>query len=172
MVRMGQRRLELGGSEVGDLSSETMFKEAVDRAAADIAKYGWHIVAVQDDDMVSPGFLYTVGLWETYQHPELLLYAPQWDPSPMAGNITSIVGRIAGGESFVAGSRYPGPFRSFSGAFRRVDPAHYGEHFGVAGAYYQSFDFPALQLFWPDRNDKFPWEAGFESVPAQPLLDQ
>lgn len=53
------------------------------------------MVAVLDEDGTANGFLYTVGLWRTYQHPEILLLSPQWDPQGMAGPLTALVERIA-----------------------------------------------------------------------------
>jgi hypothetical protein len=29
--------------------------------------------------------------------------------------------------------------------------------------FYEGVDFPALQMFWPDREGRFPWDKGFPS---------
>lgn len=37
-----------------------------------------------------------------------------------------------------------------------------GDYFNVAKTFYGQADFKAVQLFWPDRSGKFPWEEGFD----------
>ena len=40
---------------------------------ADIATYGWHVVKVLEDDE-GPAFAFTIGLWQRFQHPELIVF--------------------------------------------------------------------------------------------------
>lgn len=55
-----------------------------------------------------------------------------------------------------------------------VDNRNIDDYFGAALNYYDTTKFPAFQLVWTDRNDKFPWETDFEEefVYKQPLLDR
>jgi hypothetical protein len=48
------------------------------------------------------------------------------------------------------------------------------DYFRLAIRYYDSENFPELQLIWTDRKNKFPWEQGFEEefIYKQPLLDR
>jgi hypothetical protein len=156
--------------ETAEVSPEVI--EAIARAEADIEKFGWHLLAVSGDG--APGFLYTIGLWRTHKHPELLLFAPGEDPSGMAGRLEEIVKRIAGGEKLSAGKKIEGGFGKHSGAVREIRQEWYPSYLGFAGAIYGDWEFPALQVFWPDQAGRFPWHPGFDAELAryQPLLDQ
>jgi hypothetical protein len=39
---------------------------------ADIATYGWHVIKVLEDDE-GPGFAFTIGLYQRFEHPELIV---------------------------------------------------------------------------------------------------
>src|SRR5215203_1751788 len=116
---------------------EALGRAAVERARKDVEAFGWHVVLVSGGG--DPGFLFTIGLWKTYGHPEILLFAPAEDPRGMAGRIQAVAERAKEGEAFAPETLY---------------------------------DFPVLQLFWPDEDGRFPWEAGFAPLlfPFQPLL--
>jgi len=145
---------------------------AVERARADVEKFGWHFLLISGEG--SPGFLYTIGLWETYKHPEIILFAPEEDPRGMAGRLTAIVKQVEAGTVFEDGKEYPEMFGKYSGAVRRVHPQWYIPFLGTAAAVYMSFDFPAVQVFWPDADGRFPWKSGFnpELFSLQPILSE
>lgn len=144
----------------------------VTKARADIEKFGWHVVAVKGEG--APGFLYTIGLWETYKKPEILIFAPAEDPSGSARNLAAIVERVIQGEELKSGETLPNAFGKFPGAVRDVLPQWFPSFLGIAGAHYGNFDFPAVQVYWPDPNGLFPWKSGFaaELFPHQPLLNE
>lgn len=146
--------------------------ETVAKARADIKEFGWHVVAVQNDER--PGVLYTVGLWESYRHPEILVFAPSQDPMTIAKNLSVLASRVAKGESVKHGDVLEGAFGKFPGAIRNVHPKWHPGFLGTAGGVYGHFDFPAVQLFWPDSTGLFPWQSGFNSDISvyQPLLEQ
>lgn len=149
---------------------ESLGNEAVERAKRDVKRVGWHMVAVRGEGS-SPGFVFTIGLWKSYHHPELLLFAPG-DPLEVSGRVAAMAKRIAAGETFAAGKTYDGLFGKFSGALRKVNSSWYVEFVGTAMAFYQTDDFPVLQVVWPDKEALFPWQSGFDPnlFGAQPLL--
>ena len=153
-------------------SKQTQIAEAVTRAKADIARVGWHIVLVEGED--TPGFLYTVGLWQSYQHPELLIVAPGKEASGFAGNISELGKRVAAGEVLTPKVPIDKAFAKFDGVAREIHKTLRPRYFGVAEAVYEGRDYPALQVFWPDRQSRYPWESQADSklFSAQPLLDQ
>jgi hypothetical protein len=57
-------------------------------------------------------------------------------------------------------------------AFVRVDKAHYRDFLGYARWYYRGDDFETLQVVWPDKEDRLPWEKGVARWMAerQPVL--
>ena len=53
------------------------YNEAIESTiSADIEKYGCHIVLVEADDYL-PSFAYSIGLFQTYHHPEVIWVV--WD---------------------------------------------------------------------------------------------
>lgn len=55
-----------------------------------------------------------------------------------------------------------------------LDPRNIKDYFGYAIWYNETTDFPALQLVWTDRYDRYPWDAEFEEEYRyrQPLIDR
>ena len=54
--------------------------------------------------------------------------------------------------------------------FRPVDPKWIGHLMGWAVWYNGGTDFPVLQAVYPDRENRFPEEAGFDEAFRQPLI--
>ncbi len=162
----GQDRSDMQQIEIESIG------QAVEQAKQDVEKFGWHLLAItgQGD---SPGFVFTIGLWKTYRHPDLILFAPG-DPREIAGRLNAVAKRVAAGEVFAEGKAYEGLFGKFSGSLRPVRRSRYVEFLGIAPAFYGSYDFPVLQLFWSDEQGLFPWQGGFEPgwFGAQPLLGE
>jgi len=160
------------GNPHDDGAAQDAVAAAVARARADVEKFGWHVVALKGEGEL--GFLYTVGLWQTYKHPELLVFAASEDPSPFLGFVAKLANRIAEGETLRIGGTVEGAFGDLAGATRAVLPRWLLSFVGIAAVYYGNVDFPVTQLYWPDRAGLFPWQSGFDAdlFAAQPLLDQ
>lgn len=149
-----------------------LMQKAVAKAKADIQKFGWHILMVKGDG--TPGFMYTVGLWQSYKKPEILLFAPAEDPSGLQGTFAGIVKRVIQGEALKSGVVISKAFKNHDGAVQNVLPSWFPSFLGTAGAVYGNFDFPAVQLYWPDQRGLFPWQSGFDPdlFRFQPILYQ
>jgi uncharacterized protein YbdZ (MbtH family) len=145
---------------------------AIDKAKADILKFGWHVVAVRGQG--GPGFLFTIGLWKSYKHPEILLFAPSEDPSGALKPFTALVKRVAAGETLKSGEVLGKAFKDHDGAVRDVLPQWFPSFLGTAGGVYGNWDFPVVQLYWPDKAGRFPWQSGFDPrlFSFQPVLYQ
>lgn len=145
----------------------------IDELRQKVKAAGWQVILVPGEGE-APGFLFTIGLWQIYNHPEVLLFAPSSDPRDMGGSIQRLVERVRAGERFEPGKSHEGFFNQYPGRFREIDRRWYPEFLGTAGGYYESFDFPALQLFWPDRQGRFPWESEFNRslFSLQPILSE
>lgn len=152
---------------------QSLGEATLEKVRRDVQIFGWHLLLVTGG-VGEPAFLFTIGLWESFRHPEIILFVPSNDPQDMAGNLQAVVNRIQQGESFQTGRDSEGLFGHFPGAFRPVAKLWYPLFLGTAMAYYGGDGFPALQLFWPDPESRFPWEEGFASglMPFQPLLHQ
>lgn len=148
-------------------------RQAVEVARRDIEKRGWHLVAIlgEDDDS---GFVYTIGLWQTYRHPELIVFAHARDPTRIAPHLEALVDRIVKGERFALGLPHAGFFGKYPGTLRAVLPQWFPSYLGIAGGCYEAFDFPAWQVFWPDSEHRFPWQGGYAAdlFRFQPILSE
>jgi len=137
----------------------------------DIATHGWHVVMIEATDYL-PGFAYTVGLWKNYQHPELISFGLS---VKTLHSILNIGGDIAkSGQQFSINKSYDEFFESSPTQILKVDKRNIADYFGYAIWFYNQEAFPALQLVWTDRNNKFPWDSGYEKEfeHKQPLLDR
>ena len=75
-----------------------------------IKKYGWHVQHILGEGK-SPRFSYTIGLYQTYKHPELVIVGLRHEI--MDTMIRSVVNRIKAGEQFEDGGRYGGILQGF-----------------------------------------------------------
>jgi hypothetical protein len=138
---------------------------------SDVAKYGFHVGVISGDGY-SPTFAYTIGLYKTYGYPELICFG--LNPDLMHSMFW------AGKELF---DKQPNPdlsigYPDFIGDFDvrllPVDKARYADYLGYAGWFYESWEFPVLQIVWPDKQALYPWEEAFNPnwKAGQPLLDR
>ena len=145
--------------------------EAEARILRDVAEHGFH-VALFNGDGYSPGFAYTIGLFKTYGYPELicfglgleLLHSVLWSGKELLDQQNPP--NLATG--------HPDFLEGFDVCLLKVDSACYPDYFGYAGWFYDNWDFPALQIVWPDKQALFPWQDGFNPnwQFSQPLLDR
>jgi hypothetical protein len=136
-----------------------------------IEKYGCHLVLIEPDNYL-PGFVYSIGLYKNFGHPEIICFGLKTEV--MGAILNHACDLIKDGEALGGGKPYPGFLQDYEIQFLPVDKEYYPDYLGYVGWFYASFDFPVLQLVWPDKHQKFPWEQEFN--PAwkfkQPLLDR
>jgi hypothetical protein len=136
---------------------------------ADVATYGWHVMNVLEAKD-SPPFSYTIGLHHSYSHPELIILGL---PDEVAHPTLNIAGEaIKTGKRYLVGELYDEFLESYKTTFRAVPLRQYPPYLGFARWFYDGDTFPALQLVYPDRFGRWPWNpevsAGF--LQAQPVL--
>lgn len=139
---------------------------------ANVAKYGWSATAVTPED-AHPGFLYTTGLGATFRHPEIIVFGLD---ASLAHRICScIVADLRDGKRYDA----PGEYQGLLDAPIAVRPVHASQlimYFGDTMGFYRqrgaAGDFTAVQLFWPDREGRFPFDPRCDVavMNAQPRL--
>jgi hypothetical protein len=118
-----------------------------------IARYGWSITMVPEDEE-GPGFAYTVGLWQGFGHPELLV---QGLPLEVMFAVLNIAGeRIRSGERLSAGYIDRDLLEEAACGYRAIAASKHGEYMGAAIRHYGHGDFEALQLIWPDQQFRLP----------------
>jgi hypothetical protein len=136
---------------------------------ADVTTYGWHVMHVMADS-TGPGWSFSIGLFHTFGHPELLVFGL---PSNIAQPIINDLGsRIRSGAAFAHGVTDSDVLQHHAVHFVTVPPSAFGSHLGYAVWFYGQHQFPSLQIVWPDRTGLFPWQRGFDvSLHAlQPVL--
>lgn len=139
------------------------------RVCADIARHGWH-AALVPPEAGTPGWAFSIGLFERFGHPELVVFGPDL---PLLGQLLNQLGaRIRDGARCEAGSERSDVLAGQIVAFREVSPKWVEIFLGNAAWHYRSRQFPALQGFWPDPAGHFPWDPDCDPQwrEEQPLL--
>jgi len=137
-----------------------------------IEEYGCHLALLSPTDYL-PGFAYSIGLYQKFQHPELICFG--LDQNVLGAVLNHARDLIQGGERLVPGVEYSGFLEGSPIRFIEVDPSYYPNYVGYGCWYYdRSMDFPLYQLVWPDKQIHFPWDDAFNPnwKRKQPLLDR
>jgi hypothetical protein len=143
--------------------------EGIDQKVLDgVAKYGWFVMKVLEQGD-NPGWAYSIGLYKSFAHPEVLVFG--LDVDTMHSIINTIGEEVRRGKTFAIERNYSDLVESYPCTFKPVQGIWY-PFLGFAQWFYDGDDFPVLQCFWPDFDSLFPWQTGFnEKFSAdQPLL--
>jgi hypothetical protein len=133
----------------------------LDRQVLDtVAREGWMVLAIEGDNE-GPEYAFSVGLFHTLGHPEVVLMGQR--PAVAQDLINDLGARIRDGAKFEAGQHYEEIASNFPLAFVAVDTDHYRPYLGYARWFYRGNGFPALQCVWPDKKGLFPWEEGYDA---------
>jgi hypothetical protein len=122
---------------------------------ADIKKHGHHIIHVLDEGE-QPNFSYTIGLFETYQLPEIIIIGLKQDLQQVLLN--NLAYDYKQGIRFVSGKLYGDILDDYQCLLLEVDKKHYEEYFGLAMDHYQGENFPVMQLIWPTPSNLYPFD--------------
>jgi hypothetical protein len=139
------------------------------RVVEHVREFGWHAAGVLADDRV-PGWGYSVGLWHSYRIPEVSVFGL---PADTCMAIVNVVGRMArDGTALAAEQWLDGVVDGFPVALREVRGEWFPDLFGQATGFYRRPPLPMLQICWPDREGRFPWDPGVQEAcrRSQPLL--
>ena len=133
-----------------------------------IADYGLSVLHVHEEPG-SPGFAYSIGLWETFGHPEILIIGLRREQGH--GIINACADLIRAGTVFREGERYSDVLKGYAVEFLEIAPDYHPTYLGSAIRFYGK-RVPALQIVYPDRDGRFPWDEGTDGMfhEAQPLL--
>jgi hypothetical protein len=139
------------------------------RVRADIAHYGWHVGKVEGDER-APSWAFTIGLFESFGHAELVVFGLDLETGHRLLNQVGLL--VKRGHVFRDGERSEGILADHNVAFRSVAAPWHPVFLGNVAWFYQRADTPALQCFWPDAGGRHPWDAGFDASlrVLQPLL--
>jgi hypothetical protein len=124
-----------------------------------IRKHGWFDMHVAGDKE-GPGFSYTTGFWLGVRHPELIIFGTKNDTAHSI--FWDAFRDVKEGTRLATGGRIDGLFGNHPAYAFRVAERHYGEYLGWSRWFYGGDDFPCLQIVWPDRSSRFPWQRGYD----------
>src|SRR3954452_20280855 len=132
-----------------------------------IAESGYHLTYVRED----PPYCYSVGLAQTWDHPELLLYGLSYEDS--ATVLAALADAVRRGARLAHGV-VDSETLNRTVTFLEIPKDEYYGRLVVTIEVYGHVDFSALQVVTPDGKGRFPWQRGCERrvVEAQPLLGQ
>jgi hypothetical protein len=138
-------------------AAEADWDAAERKLVADVRRHGWAVVRIAAE-FARPGWAFTVGLWHTFRSPEVAMFGLSDADMPHWLN--------AVGEEARAG-RPPRPRERRAGILERAPvtwvPVHdswYPELFGWMLWFFREPPLPVVQLVWPDREGRFPWDEG------------
>jgi hypothetical protein len=134
-------------------------------------QYGWFVNRIAEDAS-GPGFAYSFGLYEEFAHPEIIIFGLAEET--MHRLINDVGKQVRSGAKYSAGDQTSDLLKGYTCAFGTVNPLQYCKTCTWTVWFYESNRFPALQLFWPDKRNRFPWEPEFDEQlrDRQPDLSQ
>jgi hypothetical protein len=133
----------------------------------DIEKYGLQVMHVFGDEL-GPGFSYSIGLFESYNHPEVIIIGLRQDL--MHQLINNMANDIKNGKVYQPLNYYPDILDDFKCYIVSVDNYNYNEYVGMAQNHYNSDSFPLIQCIYPTTKGIYPWEKEWPQNTSQPIL--
>jgi hypothetical protein len=128
------------------------------RVRSDVQEFGWHCLSVNPRKGESgEAFTYTIGLTETFGHPEIMIFGLNNKTSH--GILSDCVQMIRDGATLQPDVEYSDVLGGgYKVTFKRVRTECLSEYFGAAVRFYGSKTFSGLVLFWPNKEHLFPWQ--------------
>jgi Domain of unknown function (DUF4262) len=128
-----------------------------------------HVMKVLETP-ATPGWAYSVGLYRSFGHAEILVFGQ--DPDLMHFMINTIGEGVQAGKSFAVDETYGDLIDAYRCTLKPVRLKWYAAFMGFASWFYEGDDYPVLQCFWPDFENHYPWDFNFDPqlTWAQPLL--
>jgi len=135
-----------------------------------VKRYGWQVQMVVDPEGDTSTFAYTIGVRETLRHAEIICFGLK--PEVMHAVLNHVGRRIREQGELLENRDYDEFLESYPVRFKKVHPSHFPDYVGWAMWFNKYKPFDVLQLFWTDKEGRFPWEVGFNPawVGIQPFL--
>jgi hypothetical protein len=140
--------------------------EQDERTISHIEEFGCSVVSVAGSDH-GLGWSYTIGVYDTSGAPDLITVGLPANTAHFAHN--EAAKQLRAGVDLTRG-RYGDLIGAVDCEFRPVDPKWVRHLMNWAVWYYDGADFPVLQAVYPDLENRFPEEEGFDKAFEQPLM--
>lgn len=140
------------------------------KTVADVAAYGYHRLVVSDafcedehlaDAQPEPEFAYTVGLWHSRSHPELLVSGLPLDL--MGAMLGACADRILRGEQMSPGTLWEDVLGGVAVTSELMIPTVVARTATWAKWFHRA-PVPVLQIVWPDTAGRFAWQLDNSAV--------
>ena len=138
-----------------------------------IEENGWHVMKVMGEGK-DPKFAFSIGLYETFGHPEILFIGLEFELMHIL--INNIGDDIRSGKKYESGQFYSGILDGFDCLMIDVAKENYLDYLGYAMWYYRrkNKEFPVLQCLYPTVKGIYPWDDKWpkEIKNLQPILGE
>lgn len=145
-----------------------MKTDAEQKIIDDVKEHGWHVMKVMEEAGLPP-FAYSIGFFENYRHPEIIVFGLDLD---LMHAMINFAGQdIKNGKRFESRGFYSDLIASYDCWFTDV-PVEHCSKAGWAVWYYKNRDFPLRQCIWPTTQGIYPWEKDYpkDLHKRQPIL--
>jgi len=121
---------------------------------SNIKKYGHHIIHVLGEDD-EPNFSYTIGLYETYQKPEIIIIGQEHELLQILLN--NLAYDYKNGRTLTDNTLEEEIVDDYKCMVINVQKKYYDEYLGLALDYYKGDKFDVMQVIWPTTDNIFPY---------------
>lgn len=141
--------------------------DADDRQFIDkVEKFGWMVMNIKDEPGKS-GWSYTVGLYEHYRQPEIIIFGMK---AESRHRILNWIGEnVRDAKPFTPDVEHDWVLDKYNCWSKPVQKNWYEDLLGYARWFYDGNDFSCVQAIWPDKDGFYPWQPRYTSS-EQPLL--
>lgn len=135
---------------------------------SDIDQFGLQVLHVLGDE-TGPAFSYSIGLYKSYGHAEIIMIGLKQEL--MHTLINNMAHEIKSGKIYSANNFESDILHDFDCYIVNVDKSNY-DYLNQARVYYGHDDFPVIQCIYPTVKGIYPWENKWpESIKnLQPVL--
>ncbi|NME72087.1 DUF4262 domain-containing protein [Flammeovirga aprica] len=137
-----------------------------------INEHGYHFGVIDGDEYL-PAFTFSIGLYQSYQHPEIIIFGLPQEVMQVALN--TICENIKKKKVYAEGENYDNILNKYPVQMIEVHKENYFNYLDYVSYFYDNTsNFPALQIVWTDQQGNFPWDKNFDENWKfnQPLLDR
>jgi hypothetical protein len=134
-----------------------------------IRNFGWHCLHVFPTNDNHGKFSYSIGFAESYGAPEVMVFGV--DREKAHALLNACAEMLQDGHTICNSAENPNVLNGgYNVVFRPVRSICFGEYLGTALRYYQDRPFGAVVMFLPDSEHRFPWQSGYDYIPADEPL--
>jgi len=140
---------------------------ADERTICQIEEYGCSVISVGRDCKDNLSWTYTIGVYDTCGKPDLITVGLKFSTAQACLNQAAKL--LRSGIDLTRG-RHADLIGNVDCEFRPVDPKWVRHLMNWANWYYEGTNYPVLQAIYPDLENRFPEDSGFDTRFAQPMM--